>query len=192
MKFIGILAFGLLLPMACIPATAQTFANPSKFTFDLRGGYYQSDTHALTCSFNAVRGVIQFHKYGWHAVWKPGVIIKLESGSPQTGPIVGLRFRAKLRRPPFSVSLESALNKPKGPTIDFKDTVGADGEMSFLLRWNADGDITAIVNGEEHKLNLGERPQRIEIDGSSGAADVAYQFGHFPDQNGDRDCKPIV
>lgn len=188
--------FFLCLPFVVSLGVARAaepqFAAPLTFSFDQPGGFFIDHEDALTCSTNAVRGVASFRTYRTKGEWVPNISVILRRGKAPGGRVVVLKFGAVGGHPPFHPLMQAATDDDQTlALVRFAARVGADGRFSFLLRWNAKGQVIGEAQGEVHDLDLGGPPEQLEIDGSSGAGEVVYQLGTFPDAKADAACRLV-
>ena len=171
-------------------AADPVFGDSVTFRLNIPGGHFDSVKRDLTCAIDALRGSVTFHKYRRRGTWRPVLSVILRYGKEPKERSVVLRFAAPAIRPPFIIEMLGTENDATlSAQINFDSTVGADGTFSFLLLWNAAGDVTADAGGQQYTLILGQRPQQLEISISSGDADVVYQLGHSADEKVDSGCK---
>jgi len=186
----------LLLGVLPMSAQAQEFEKVTaaqSFRFDVDDGYYDNWSGRVSCPVNAIRGIVHFLRYGRPTtVWHPALVVFARAGHGRSERYVRLVFHAHAYRPPFAVDLDSGLDDTRAlGHATFRIRPGSNSSFSFLMYWNASGEVTAEVGGENHTLPMGKRPNELEIDGSTGAGAVAFQLGHVSEGRHD-DCKPIA
>lgn len=186
----------LLLSLLPTCALAQEFEEATaakSLRFDAPDGHYQTWSGQVSCPVNAIRGVAHFERYGRPTtIWHPGIIIFVRAGEGHSERHVRLAFHARKYRPPFAVDLDSGLDDTRTlGHATFRIRPGSDNGFSFLIYWNGSGEVAAEVGGEAHTLRIGQRPDRIQINGTTGAGSVGFQFGHVSEGQHD-ECKPIA
>lgn len=188
--------FVAMLGMLCgiTSAGAQSFLPSGKqkvFSFDAQDGRFRQWNTDITCSLNAIRGTVHFRRYGTRASqWVPGVKIFVRHGPNGDASAVSLDFHALDYAPPFHVTIGRATDQ-NGQLNIVPFDVAPGSDFSFLIYWNSGGLVTAIVDGEQHSLAIGEAPDNLLINGFSGAGDIEFELGEYrlPDDAG---YKPIA
>lgn len=182
----------------CLPASAfgQEFNSimPARaFEFDAPDGQYMTWSGSVSCSINAIRGVVHFSRYGQRTTqWHPGVTIFVRRDDGNAERSVRLAFHAMQYQPPFQADLDSwVASLHRRAHSSFVGRPGADSSFSFLMSWNSDGEVTARVGDELHKLRIGVQPDRVELNGTTGAGRVIFELGHISQGKHD-ECKLIV
>ena len=175
-------ATALCLVLAMPAAAADQFepaGPPRTFDFDTPDGHFLDDDTPVTCPINAVRGTVRFMRYGQATTtYVPGFNIILLRDAKPAKRFVSMSFHARNFHPPFAVALRSASIAAIAAVKAFHDAVGADGVVTFLVSWSADGEVAGTSSGESLTADIGGYPDVIELEGYSGAGTATYEFGH--------------
>ena len=185
-----------LVWLIAIAAPVRAFEplSPAKtFRFDAPDGHYESWWGRVSCPINAIRGIVRFDRYGQPTTrWRPGITVFVRKGEGKSERLARLAIRARFYRPPFESELGAAIDDSVDlGTRKFRGVTGGKGTFTFLMSWNSGGDVVAQVGAESLIVRMGTRPDTVNINGSTGAGSVTFEFGHVPEGKQDQ-CKPIA
>jgi hypothetical protein len=189
-------SFGILLSLLSSSAVGQGFeavGEARNFPFDAPDGRYMHWETPVSCSVNAINGAVRFQRYGKPTTqWHPGITVFVRYHEKSVERLVRLAFHARKYHPPFEVELSSAqVDLHTQAHRIFQVRPGVNDKFSFSMQWNSVGDVAASVDGETHTFRMGMRPERVEINGSTGTGVVTFQLGHIRSVK-EGDCKPIA
>jgi hypothetical protein len=190
-----------------VVAQAQEFKKvtgllPDRAEFDAPDGHYQHWDTEVLCGANAIRARVVFSRLGNPTTkWPPAVSVVLWHGDKMSDNlVVHLSLVAPKFQPPFAAQLVVTRFDQKNnvehvtQAQNYAAHFGEDKAFAFSLSWSPAGDVTALVDGEEHTVSLHVPIDHLEVNGSSGAGVIEpLQIGIVGDPSpGDAACKPMA